>query len=72
MLNFEEIKKDLQRLTKIKPFMNKYNWEGTYFPSEKDDWIKFEKINVEIALNVLYAKKEKNISSLCFKTSLKL
>ena len=30
------------------------------FPSEKDDWIKFEKINSAITLNVLY-KKEKEI-----------
>ena len=58
-LNNEEIKKDLQRITKIKPFINKYNWEGINFPSEKDDWKKFEKNNVTIALNVLYAKKEK-------------
>ena len=58
-LNYEEIKKDLQRITKIKPFINKYNWEGTIFPSEKDDWKKFEKNNVTIALNVLYAEKEK-------------
>ena len=58
-LNYEEIKKDLQRITKIKPFVNKYNWEGINFPLEKDDWEKFEKNNVIIALNVLYAKKEK-------------
>ena len=44
---------------KIKPFTNKYSWEGTNFSSEKDDWKKFEKNNVTIALNVLYAKKEK-------------
>ena len=49
MLNYEEIKKDLQRITKIK----------NNFPSQKDDWRKFEKNNVTIALNVLYAKKEK-------------
>ena len=36
-LNHEENKKDLQRITKIKPFINKYNWQGTNFPSEKDD-----------------------------------
>ena len=24
-LNFEEIKEDLQKMTKIKPFINKYN-----------------------------------------------
>ena len=26
-LNHDEIKKDLQRITKVKPFINKYNWE---------------------------------------------
>ena len=31
-LNHEEIKKDPQRITKIKPFINKYNWEGINFP----------------------------------------
>ena len=35
-LNYEEIKKSPQRITKIKPFMNKYNWVGINFPSEKD------------------------------------
>ena len=56
-LNHEE--KDPQRAIKIKPIINKYNWEGIHFPSDKDDWKKFEKNNVTIALNVLYAKKEK-------------
>ena len=37
MLNHEEIKKDLQRITKIKPFVNKHNWKGVNFLSEKDD-----------------------------------
>ena len=50
-LNHEEIKKDPQRITKIKPFMNKYNWEGINFPSEKDDWKKCEKNNGSIVLN---------------------
>ena len=36
-LNYEEIKKDPQRITKIIPFINRYNWEGIFFPSEKDD-----------------------------------
>ena len=58
-LNHEEIKKDTQIITKIKPFINKYNWERIHFPSEKDDWIKIEKNDLTIALNVLYAKKLK-------------
>ena len=59
MLNHEEIKKDLQRITKIKPFINKYNREGMNFISEKNDWKKSEKTNATVALNVSYAKKEK-------------
>ena len=34
-LNQEKIIKDPQRITKIKPFTSKYNWEGISFPSEK-------------------------------------
>ena len=37
VLNHEEIKKDPQIITKIKPFINKYNWQGINFPSEKDN-----------------------------------
>ena len=55
-LNYEEIKKDPQRITKIKPFL--YNWEGINFPSEHD-WKKFEKNNVTIVLNVLYPTNDK-------------
>ena len=58
-LNYQKIKKDPQRITKIKLFVNKYNWEGINFLSEKDDWKQFEKNNVAIDLNVLYVKKEK-------------
>ena len=27
-LNYDEIQKDPQRKTKVKSFINKYNWEG--------------------------------------------
>ena len=52
-------KKDAQRTSKTKPFINKYNWESINYLSEKGDWKKNQKNNVKIALNVLYAKKEK-------------
>ena len=45
----------------MKPFINKYKWEGINLPSEKGDWKNFEKNNVTIVLNVLFAKKEKFI-----------
>ena len=60
-LHYEETKKDLQRITKIKPFINEYNWGGVNFPLEKDDWKHLEENNVTIVLNVLYAKNEKYI-----------
>ena len=72
MLNHEEIKKDWERITKIKPFINKYNWKGINFPSEKDDWKKIKKNNVTIALNVLYAKKKKYILPMFQNITLKL
>ena len=43
-LNYEEIQKDPQRISKIKFFINKYNWEGINYPSEKDDWKNLRKI----------------------------
>ena len=60
MLNYEEIKKNPQKITKLKPFINTRNWQKTNFPLEKDNWKKFEENDIIIALNVLYAKKEKS------------
>ena len=36
-LNHKKINKDLKRITEIKVFINKYNWQGIYYPSEKDN-----------------------------------
>ena len=60
--NYDEIRKDPQRITKIKPFINKYNWQGINYPSEKDDSKTIGKNNVTITLNIFYAKKEKYIT----------
>ena len=43
----------------MKLFVNKYNWEGINFPSEKNDWNKFEKNNVKFTPNILHTEKEK-------------
>ena len=45
-LNLDKIKKDPQIVSKIKPFIKKYNWEDIDFPSTNKDWKKFEKINI--------------------------
>ena len=53
-LNRAKIKKDPQRVSKIKPFIDQYNWNDTDFPSTGKDWKKFELNNESIALNILY------------------
>ena len=51
-------KKDPQRMTKTKPFIDKHNCEGANYPSKDDDWKEFENNNLMIAFSVLYNKKE--------------
>ena len=57
-LNYEEIKWNPERLSNVKPFMNKYNWKGINFASKKDDLKTFEKNNLTIALNILCIKEK--------------
>ena len=61
-LNYDEIEKDHQRVNKVKPFVDQYNWKDINFPSNVDDWKKLELNNKSIALNVLYVPEgEKTI-----------
>ena len=53
-LNHQNIENNPERISKIKPFINKYNWEGKNFPSHEEDWNNFEKNNKLISLNVLF------------------
>ena len=52
-LNLDKIKKGPKRVSKIKPFIETYNWKDIDFPSTSKDWKKFE-CNNEVALNILY------------------
>ena len=52
-LNHKNIAKDLQRISKIKLFIDQYNWKEVSFPSNKEDWKKFETNNKTIALNTI-------------------
>ena len=53
-LNINSIDKHHQRITKIKPFIDNYNWNDINFPAIKKDWNKFELNNKNVALNILY------------------
>ena len=41
-LNYEELKYSPERFSYIKPFINKFSWEGIKYPSQLDDWKRFE------------------------------
>ena len=52
-LNLDNVNKHPQRISKIKPFIDQYNWKDIDFPPTKKDWRKLE-LNNDIALNILY------------------
>ena len=52
--NRDKIKKDPQRVAKIKPFIDQYNWNDMDLPSTGKDWKKLELNNESIAINILY------------------
>ena len=53
-VNHEQIRKDSQRIIKIKPFIDQHNWKEIDFPSHIKDWEKFKSNHKSIALNILY------------------
>ena len=53
--NFQNVQKDQQRISKIKPLINQYNWKEIDLPLHpQKDWKKFELDNKTIALNILF------------------
>ena len=53
-LNHNEINNHPERISNLKPFIDKYNWKDIEFPSSSKDWKKFEQNNKTIILNILY------------------
>ena len=44
-LNHKQIKNNPKRISKIKPFIDQYNWKEIDFPSHRKDWKNFESNN---------------------------
>ena len=53
-MNHQNINHNSERISKLEPFINSYNWTDIGFPSYSKDWGKFECNNKAIALNILY------------------
>ena len=58
-LNNKNIKNNPERLSKIKPFLNKLKWKEISFLSHAKDWEKFQTNNKSIVLNLLFVKNDK-------------
>ena len=67
-LNYQTIETHPERISKLKPYINKYNWEGINFPAGSKEWQKFERNNDTIALNILYVKHNTKKISVVYKS----
>ena len=67
-LNYQITEKNPQRISKLKPYINKYNWEGIDFSAGSKEWQKFEWNNKTIALNVLYIPHNPKTISVAYRS----
>ena len=60
-LNYEEIESHPERVSNIRPFINKYNWKRINYPSKIDDWKRLRKIIQQLLLIFCISKKKKYV-----------
>ena len=65
---YQTIEKHPERISKLKSYINKYNWEGIEFPAGLEDWKKIERNNKTIALNVLYISQNTKTISVAYRS----
>ena len=61
-LYHQEIKCHPERMSKIKSFVNNFNWENINFPPQEQDYQQFEMNNKSIALYILQIRDQEKIS----------
>ena len=66
-LNLNRIDNHPERISKIKPFIDQYNWKDIDFLAICKDWKKFESNN-EIALNILYVSHNTKKINIAYKS----
>ena len=66
-LNHDKINKNPQIVSKLKPFIDQYNWNDIDFPSTSKDWKKFE-LNESISLYILYVPDKSGKIHLAYKS----
>ena len=63
--NDQIIESNPQRISKLKPYINKYNWKGINVPGGSKECQKFELNDDTITLNVLYVKHNTKKNKCC-------
>ena len=53
-LNHDKIDNHPERISKLKPYINDYNWHCLEFPAQPSNWKKIEENNKSIALKILF------------------
>ena len=61
-LHHNDINNHSEKVSKLKPYIDQYNWDGLEFPMSINKISKFEKNNPDIAVNVLFIYKDKKES----------
>ena len=67
-ISYQTIEAHPEKISKWKPYINKYNWEGIKFPAGPEEWKKFERDNKTIALNILFVKHNTKTISVAYKS----
>ena len=63
-LNFDNINNHPEKMSKIRPFIDQYNWKDIDFPPTNKDWKKFE-LNNKVALNILFIPHNTKKNTTC-------
>ena len=66
--NYQNIETYQERVSNLKPYINKYNQEGIDFCARPKDWIKFEQNNKKIALNILFIPHNRKTISVAYRS----
>ena len=67
-LNYQNIERHPQRISKLKSYINKCDLEGIELSAEPKDWKKFERNNKTISLNILFVPHNTEIIRVAYRS----
>ena len=70
-LKFDNINNHPKKISKIRPFIDQYNWKDIDFPPTNKDWESFE-LNNKVALNILYIPRNTKKIQLAYRSKYNL